>query len=101
MAVTAHLRWAAATDPGMRRTNNEDRFYADPDRGIYAVIDGVGGHAAGEHAAETALQVIRERLERQTGSPADRLREAIALANNEIYRMSRSKPEWNGMACVL
>jgi serine/threonine protein phosphatase PrpC len=101
MAVMAHLRWAAASDPGMRRTKNEDRWYADPDRGIYAVIDGVGGHAAGERAAEVALEVIRERLERQTGSPEDRLREAIALANNEIYRLSRSKLEWNGMACVL
>jgi serine/threonine protein phosphatase PrpC len=101
MAVTTNLRWAGASDPGMRRTKNEDRFYTDPDRGIYAVIDGVGGHAAGEHAAETALEVIRERLERQTGNPEDRLREAIALANNEIYRQSRSKTEWNGMACVL
>jgi serine/threonine protein phosphatase PrpC len=101
MAVMAHLRWAAASDPGMRRTNNEDRYYADPDRGIYAVIDGVGGHAAGERAAQVAVEVIRERLERQTGSPEDRLREAIALANNEIYRLSRSKVEWTGMACVL
>ncbi len=101
MAVTAHLRWAAASDPGMRRTKNEDRYYADPDRGIYAVIDGVGGHAAGERAAEVALEVIRERLERQTGSPEVRLREAIALANNEIYRLSRVEAEWNGMACVL
>jgi serine/threonine protein phosphatase PrpC len=101
MAVMVHLRWAAASDPGMRRTKNEDRFHADPDRGIYAVIDGVGGHAAGEHAAEVALEVIRERLERQTGSSEDRLREAIALANNEIYRLSREKTEWNGMACVL
>ncbi len=101
MAVMAHPRWAAATDPGMRRTKNEDRYFADPDRGIYAVIDGVGGHAAGERAAEVALEVIRERLERPSGSPENRVREAIALANNEIYRLSRLKPEWNGMACVL
>ena len=47
MAVMAHLRWAAASDPGMRRTKNEDRYYADPDRGIYAVIDGVGGMRPG------------------------------------------------------
>ena len=44
---------------------------------------------------------LRERLERQTGTPEDRLREAIALANNDIYRQARSQPEWNGMACVL
>lgn len=101
MAVKTRLRFAAATDPGKRRRNNEDRYYVDPDRGIYAVIDGVGGQAAGETAAGVAVDVIRERLERQTGTPEERLREAITLANNEILRLARSKPEWAGMACVL
>src|SRR5579863_6253184 len=101
MPVKAKLRFAAASDPGKRRKNNEDRYYIDPDRGIYAVIDGVGGHAAGETAAGVAVDVIRERLEHPTGSPEERIREAITLANNEILRVSRTRPEWNGMACVL
>jgi PPM family protein phosphatase len=101
MAVKTRLRHAAASDPGKRRKNNEDRYYVDPDRGIYAVIDGVGGQAAGETAAGVAVDVIRERLERQTGTPEERLREAITLANNEILRLSRTKAEWAGMACVL
>src|SRR5580700_3394367 len=101
MAVRTKLRFAAASDPGKRRKNNEDRYYVDPDRGIYAVIDGVGGHAAGETAAGIAVDVIRERLERQTGTPEERIREAITLANNEIFRLSRTRPEWTGMACVL
>ena len=45
--------------------------------------------------------MIRERLERQTGTPEERLREAITLANNEILRLSRTSAEWTGMACVL
>lgn len=101
MAVKTRLRSAAASDPGKRRKNNEDRYYVDAERGIYAVIDGVGGQAAGETAAGVAIDVIRERLERQTGTPEERLREAITLANNEILRLSRTKPEWSGMACVL
>jgi serine/threonine protein phosphatase PrpC len=101
MAVKAQLRFAAATDPGKRRKNNEDRYYVDPERGIYVVIDGVGGHAAGETAASVAADVIRERMERETGSPEQRIREAITLANNEILRLSRIRPEWTGMACVL
>jgi serine/threonine protein phosphatase PrpC len=99
--VKTRLRFAAASDPGKRRKNNEDRYYVDPDRGIYAVIDGVGGHAAGETAAGVAVDVIRERLERPTGTPEERIREAITLANNEILRLSRTRPEWTGMACVL
>jgi PPM family protein phosphatase len=101
MQVKTRLRFAAASDPGKRRKNNEDLYYVDPDRNIYAVIDGVGGQAAGETAARAAVDVIRERLERQTGTPEERLRQAIALANNEILRLSRTKPEWAGMACVL
>jgi parallel beta-helix repeat protein len=101
MPVRAGLKHASGSDMGRRRTNNEDRLYVDADRGIFAVIDGVGGQAAGEHAAETAVEVIRERLERQTGTPEERLREAIALANNEIYSLAHSNPEWAGMACVL
>ena len=47
MAVRASLRFAAASDPGKRRRNNEDRYYVDADRGIYAVVDGVGWHFEG------------------------------------------------------
>ena len=46
---------AAATDPGRERANNEDRVLCEPDLGIFAVIDGVGGESAGEVAAATAL----------------------------------------------
>jgi serine/threonine protein phosphatase PrpC len=95
------LKAAQGTDMGRRRTNNEDLGYLDEERGIFIVIDGVGGHAAGEKAAETALDVIKERLERATGEPELRLREAIALANNEIYRLAGTNPDWSGMACVL
>ena len=97
----APTRNAAATHPGRRRTKNEDRFLVIPEAGIFAVIDGVGGHAAGERAADLAVEVIRERLLRPSGTPEERLREAIALANNEIFRLSRTRTEWNGMACVL
>jgi PPM family protein phosphatase len=92
---------AAASDTGLRRENNEDRYHCDPAAGLFMVIDGVGGQAAGEKAAETALSMLRARLERETGAPAERLREAITLANNEVHRLGGLQPEWEGMACVL
>ncbi|HOC17993.1 MAG TPA: protein phosphatase 2C domain-containing protein [Vicinamibacterales bacterium] len=92
---------AAASDVGLRRENNEDRYTCDPASGLFVVVDGVGGHAAGEHAAETALRMLRTRLSRETGSPGDRLREAITLANNEVHRLAGSDPALEGMACVL
>ena len=101
MDVIARFKSAGLSDPGRKRDNNEDRFHSDPDRGIFFVIDGVGGHNAGEKAAETAYNLLRARLERPTGTTAERIREAITVANNEIHALGRSNPQWDGMACVL
>lgn len=98
---TVALRAAGRSHPGRVRENNEDRFYADAERGIFIVVDGVGGQAGGETAAETAVLQLRTRLERQIGSPEERLREAITLANNEVYRLAQTNADWLGMACVL
>src|SRR6516162_5895802 len=73
--VNAVLKCAGASDPGLVRHNNEDGFYCDPDRGIFLVVDGIGGQAAGEKAGEIAVARIRARLERQTGTTEQRVRE--------------------------
>ena len=99
-ALTA-LVAAGRTDAGIRRRVNEDRFHCDEARGLFIVIDGVGGQAAGGKAADVALSMLRERLERETGPIRERVREAISIANNEIYRLASTRPEWDGMACVL
>jgi serine/threonine protein phosphatase PrpC len=95
------LRLAGASDPGLVRRNNEDALHVDAERGIFLVVDGIGGQAAGEKAAEIAVGRVRARLERQTGTAEQRVREAIAMANNEILRAAEGNPEWKGMACVL
>jgi serine/threonine protein phosphatase PrpC len=94
-------RAAGATDVGRHRQRNEDRFHLDGDRGVFIVVDGIGGHAAGETAAETAIAALRERLARQTGTVPDRIREAVTIANNEVHRLASTRPDWHGMACVL
>jgi serine/threonine protein phosphatase PrpC len=99
-AVPRYLS-AASSDPGSVRDNNEDRVYADDTRGFFVVIDGMGGHQAGEQAADIALERIRSRLERQTDNAEQRLREAITLANNAIFEAAHEREEWHGMACVL
>ena len=99
--VKSRLKFAGSSDTGRVRKNNEDSWHADPDRGIYLVVDGIGGQAAGEKAAEIAVERVRARLERVTGTADQRIREAITMANNEIYRQAHGNPEWEGMACVL
>jgi serine/threonine protein phosphatase PrpC len=101
MRTAIAIRAAADTNAGLLRDVNEDRVHVDVSRGLFMVIDGVGGHAAGGKAADIALTMVRSRLERETGSVVDRVREAIAIANNEIHRAAGLRPEWKGMACVL
>ena len=99
--MTTGVTAAGASHAGLQRVENQDRFHLDLARGLFIVIDGVGGHAAGSRAADVALATLRCRLERETGPVDDRIREAITMANNEIHRVAASRPEWLGMACVL
>jgi serine/threonine protein phosphatase PrpC len=95
------LSGAWASDPGQVRGNNEDLAIFEPGLGAYGVIDGVGGQQAGEVAAAIAHTVLRERLLRPLGSPAERVSEAVALANNEIARQADGSRDREGMACVV
>ena len=89
---------SAATDTGLVRDRNEDRYWIDAARGVFLVVDGVGGQAAGEVAAQTAVDAIRESIF-QPGDAEARIRNAIAHANNRIFESAVGPLE--GMACVL
>jgi serine/threonine protein phosphatase PrpC len=101
MSVSAAWRAGVASDPGLLRSNNEDRVYVDEAAGIFLVVDGMGGRAAGELAAHTAAEVIPQQLGSSEGDVAGRVRQAITAANNEIYRLAADREECRGMGCVL
>jgi protein phosphatase len=52
------LRWAARTDEGQVRTENEDALLAQD--GLWVVADGMGGHQAGEVASALAIETLRD-----------------------------------------
>jgi serine/threonine protein phosphatase PrpC len=101
MGVAQKWRAGAATDPGRLRIENQDRDYVDDERGVFLVVDGLGGHAAGEKAADTALEVIPSELAKRGGDIRERIRNAIATANNRILDLAAENEAWRGMACVL
>ena len=101
MGVTTRFRSGVATDPGLLRPRNEDRYWLDNERGIFLVVDGVGGRAAGEQAAETAVKAIRDYLHSSAGAAEQRVRAAITAANNAIHAQAQEREEFQGMACVL
>ena len=92
---------AAGSHPGRSRSRNEDRYELDPQAAFMLVVDGVGGTAAGEIAAGLAVDAIRRRMRNGNAPAADRVRDAILLANERIFERSRLEPELKGMACVL
>lgn len=52
------LAWGAATDVGRKRTHNEDSLVALPP--VFAVADGMGGHAAGDVASDAVVRRLAE-----------------------------------------
>ena len=70
----------SATDRGPVREVNEDRVLCEDRYGLYAVFDGVGGHNAGEVAAQLALETAR-RLHRPLGHRCRRRHLAARLGS--------------------
>jgi PPM family protein phosphatase len=97
------LKWrsGARSDAGVLRARNEDRCWVDDELGAFLVVDGMGGHAGGELAAQTAVEEIGDSLSAAHGSPEDRVRRAISRANNSIFALAQRSEELHGMACVL
>ena len=97
------------TDVGRRRESNEDDFLLEPGRGVYAVADGMGGHAAGEIASRLAIDTLREVLQRDepgnaTSNPEDDaewLRQAVVEANKRICDSIRLHEERRGMGTTV
>ncbi len=72
-----------------------------PDKGLFIVADGMGGHAAGEVASEMAVQTIARGLNGIVGKSdaeaAHMMRTAIHEANTAIFQRTIDEPEKRGM----
>jgi len=98
------LKVGSVCDRGLNRKRpvNQDRFVALPERGLFAVFDGVGGQRAGEVASQTAAETIEEALTHAVENSSDQLiRRAIQFANRDIFEMAESDPAYKTMATTV
>lgn len=110
------LKAFGTTNIGRKRTNNEDAFAILESHQLFIVADGMGGHSAGEVAAQLAVQHILAFFEQHgkdedstwpfpyddaLSFPANKLRTAIALANEQIQAYAAEHPESRGMGTTV
>ena len=94
------LRYAARSDVGLIRTNNEDAVYAGPR--LLAVADGMGGHAAGDVASAVTIATLAPLDDDEP--PADllgALAQSIRQANEHLRQMMDADDELDGMGTTL
>ncbi|MCW1250340.1 protein phosphatase 2C domain-containing protein [Acaricomes phytoseiuli] len=90
-ASTPALEIGVASDRGLRRELNEDAYLvADP---LFAVADGMGGHEAGEVAAQECVRALGEAELSLTGAAqgSAALQQALRRADTGIRELSGSR----------
>jgi serine/threonine protein phosphatase PrpC len=100
-----HITCAGRTDLGIIRSGNEDSYLMVPERGIFIVADGMGGHAAGEVASDMAVRHIARELGSLRGltddQVAERMRSAIRAANAAIFQRTLTEHDKRGMGTTV
>jgi PPM family protein phosphatase len=98
--VTFVLRYAARSDRGLVRTNNEDSVYAGAR--LLALADGMGGHAAGEVASQLVIAALAHLDDDEPGGDLlAKLDDAVRAGNAAIAAHVESDPELDGMGTTL
>lgn len=101
MIRAVRTRGLAVTHPGLKRRVNEDRFCDRGDLGLWAVADGMGGHAHGDWASNAVVQALEA-----VDLPADftaatrTVADAVHSANRRIWAEAQRRTQQMGSTVV-
>lgn len=97
------IRVAGDTNVGKVRATNEDSMIVDPIRGLYVVLDGMGGANAGDVASQTARDAIRDFViqYRATMEPQALLEAALVHGSATVFAMAQASREHHGMGTTV
>ena len=105
------MELVAKTDVGLRRSNNEDSYFAkkySDEISLYVVADGLGGYEGGEIASRLLTIKMSRYFEEHLNDDlkdesivSDILLTALDKINGEIYKMEKSSPKYNGMGTTI
>lgn len=95
-AIHAQSSFGSRTDVGCVRERNEDSLVVSPP--LFAVADGMGGHAAGDVASETAVETLQKFA--PTSANVEDLGQAVINANMAVIEESR-KAGLEGMGTTM
>ncbi len=107
------FHYTAISDVGRKREANEDYYLLHPDRQLFVIADGMGGHSSGEVASRMTCETVAayfdeadlpRRLGPETGlqqSLQQHLVQAIKIANASVFQEAVENPARQGMGTTV